>query len=60
MEVLNKQVSPIKGLYAAGDNASGWDYGNYNFRHPGSTICFALCSGFLAGQSAAKYLSKFR
>jgi fumarate reductase flavoprotein subunit len=57
MEVVGKQGNLISGLFAAGDNASGWDYASYNFGHPGSALCFALCSGFIAGENAAKHVS---
>lgn len=54
-EVINKQDRPIKGLYATGDCASGWEYRNYNLKHPGSAMTFALCSGYFAGRNAAAY-----
>jgi fumarate reductase flavoprotein subunit len=53
MEVLDMQERPIRGLYATGDCASGWEFANYNLRHPGCAMTFALCSGYFAGQNAA-------
>ena len=55
-EVLNKQDIPIKGLYAAGDSAGSWAPLTYSHRYPGSASSFALCSGFIAGENAAKYM----
>jgi fumarate reductase flavoprotein subunit len=52
MRVIGRQGSPIPGLYAAGDCASGWEHENYNLRHPGSAMTFALCSGYIAGRDA--------
>jgi fumarate reductase flavoprotein subunit len=56
MQVVHKENLPIPGLYAAGDCASGWEHANYNLRHPGSALTFALCSGFIAGEQAARYI----
>jgi len=56
MEVVNKQFDPIGGLYAAGDNAGSWLSQNYDLTYPGVAMGFALCSGFIAGESAASYL----
>ncbi len=56
MEVINKQDSLISGLYAVGDNASGWEFIDYSFRSAGAALCFALCSGYIAGENAAKYV----
>jgi fumarate reductase flavoprotein subunit len=56
LRVIDQQGLPIPGLYAVGDCASQWEYANYNLRHPGSAMTFALCSGFIAGQEAADYV----
>jgi fumarate reductase flavoprotein subunit len=56
--VLDRRALPIPGLYAAGDCASGWEHENYNLRHPGSAMTFALCSGFIAGREAADYVGQ--
>lgn len=55
MEALNKQGNVVKGLYAAGDNAGDWVSSNYS--HGGTSTTWAFCSGYIAGQSAAKYIS---
>jgi fumarate reductase flavoprotein subunit len=52
-EVIGKQGEPVKGLYAAGDNAGGCL--TIAYIYPGQGLCFALYSGFLAGENAAKY-----
>lgn len=54
--VIDRQDSPIPGLYAVGDCASGWEHENYNLRHPGSAMTFALCSGYIAGRDAVAYI----
>jgi fumarate reductase flavoprotein subunit len=56
MEVIDRRGVPVAGLFAAGDCASGWEHENYNLRHPGSALTFALCSGYIAGRQAGKYL----
>jgi fumarate reductase flavoprotein subunit len=53
-EVLNKQDIPVKGLYAVGDCAGSWAPLTYSHRYPGSASSFAVCSGFIAGENAAK------
>jgi fumarate reductase flavoprotein subunit len=58
MEVLDKHALPIPGMYAAGDCASGWEHQNYNLRHPGSAMTFALCSGYIAGKEAARFVQR--
>jgi fumarate reductase flavoprotein subunit len=57
-EVLNKQDIPIAGLYAVGDNAGSWAPATYSHRYPGSAASFAICSGYIAGENAAKYVFK--
>jgi len=57
LRVLDRESAPIPGLYAAGDCASGWEHENYNLRHPGSALTFALCSGYIAGREAAAYVT---
>jgi fumarate reductase flavoprotein subunit len=58
MQVMNNQDRPILGLYATGDCASGWEFANYNLRHPGAAMTFALVSGYFAGEHAAEYSKK--
>jgi fumarate reductase flavoprotein subunit len=55
-EVLNKQDIPIRGLYAVGDCAGSWAPLTYSHRYPGSASSFAICSGFIAGINAARYV----
>ena len=58
MEMVDRQDAPIPGLYAVGDCASGWEHNDYNLRHPGSAMTYALCGGLIAGQEASEYVSK--
>jgi len=53
MEVLDKQGSPVAGLYAAGDNAAG--FLSIAYKYPGQALAFALYSGFASGENAAKF-----
>jgi fumarate reductase flavoprotein subunit len=53
--VTGRRGGAIPGLYAAGDCASGWEHCDYNLRHPGSALTFALCTGIIAGQEAASF-----
>jgi fumarate reductase flavoprotein subunit len=57
MEVVDKQDIPITGLYAGGDNAGGWVSTHYA-AYGGTSLCWAFCSGFIAGENAAKYVSQ--
>lgn len=56
MEVISKQDSPISGLYAVGDNAGGWVSRDYTPKYPGFALAFAIYSGYIAGENAAKYV----
>ena len=57
MEVVDKTGSPIKGLYAAGNDAAGGFCGNtYNVRLAGAGCGFAFNSGRIAGENATKYV----
>jgi fumarate reductase flavoprotein subunit len=58
MEVLNKEDDPIPGLYAAGDTTGGWESETYNVNLSGSGLGFALNSGRIAGENAARYVSR--
>lgn len=58
MEVVDRRGGAIPGLYAAGDCATQWDYADYNLRHPGSALTFALCSGLISGREAAAFLAR--
>ena len=55
MEVLDKAIKPIPGLYAAGAITSGWLGPGFTFG--GSAMGFAVFSGYSAGKNAAAYLS---
>ena len=50
MEVSGGEGRHVTGLYATGDNTSGWvtEWGL-----PGTTLAFAFTSGYMAGESAA-------
>ena len=57
MEVLNDQDTPIPGLYAGGNTAGGWQSDTYCIILAGSTLGFAVNSGRIAGENAAKYVA---
>jgi fumarate reductase flavoprotein subunit len=57
MEVIDKAGLPIKGLYAAGNDACGGFCGTtYNVRLAGAGCGFAFNSGRIAGENASKYV----
>jgi len=56
MEVLDRQDNPIPGLYAAGSDTGGWESDTYCLSLSGSTFGFALNSGRIAGENAARYV----
>ena len=56
MEVLNQEDNPIPGLYAAGIDTGGWESDTYCVRLAGTTFGFAINSGRIAGENAAKYV----
>lgn len=58
MEVLDQHESPIPGLYAAGNDTGGWVSDTYCYVLTGTALAFALNSGRIAGENAAKYVSK--
>jgi fumarate reductase flavoprotein subunit len=54
MEVLNKDFVPIAGLFAAGNDAGGWEpRDTYNAILSGHALGFAFNSGRIAGENAA-------
>jgi fumarate reductase flavoprotein subunit len=57
MEVLNKKDQPIEGLYAVGNDAGGFAGTTYIGNTSGTGSGFALASGRIAGENAAKYVS---
>jgi fumarate reductase flavoprotein subunit len=56
MEVLDKQDNPIPGLYAAGVDTGGWETETYCVALTGSAFGFAVNSGRIAGENAAKFV----
>jgi fumarate reductase flavoprotein subunit len=58
MEALDNQDRPIPGLYAAGATTGAWESESYNYRLTGHLVGFALNSGRIAGENAAKYLRR--
>jgi fumarate reductase flavoprotein subunit len=55
-EVLDKSWDVIPGLYAAGTDACTIYGDSYVFILPGDTMGFALNTGRIAGENAAKYV----
>jgi fumarate reductase flavoprotein subunit len=59
MEVVDRTGKPIKGLYAAGNDAAGGFCGaTYNVRLAGAGCGFAFNSGRIAGENASNYVSE--
>jgi fumarate reductase flavoprotein subunit len=58
MEVLNQQDDPIPNLYAAGNDTGGWESDTYSLILSGFAFGFAINSGRIAGENAAKRISK--
>jgi len=54
MEVLDKKDNPIWGLYAAGVDTGGWESETYCCVLSGSAFGFAINSGRIAGENAAR------
>jgi fumarate reductase flavoprotein subunit len=59
MEALNRKDDPIGGLYVVGNDAGSVHSCSYTggADAPGSDLSFALCSGYIAGENAARYIS---
>ena len=55
MEVLDKNDTPISGLFSAGSDAGGWETDTYNLEITGAALGFAVNSGRIAGENAAKF-----
>lgn len=53
-EVLNKDLKPIDGLYAAGVATSGFLGHGYSF--PGTELGYSVYSGYTAGRLAAEQI----
>jgi fumarate reductase flavoprotein subunit len=58
MEVVDKEDSPIPGLYAGGLDAGGLYGDSYDVIMSGSTSAFAANSGRIAGRNALKYIGR--
>ncbi len=58
-EVMNKEFAAIPGLYAAGDTANDAHTHDYSLVYIlwGSTLGFAVNTGRLAGENAARYVN---
>lgn len=56
MEVLDHEDNTIPGLYAGGNDTGGWETETYNVELAGTTLGFAINSGRIAGESAARYV----
>jgi fumarate reductase flavoprotein subunit len=57
MEVIDCHDNPIPGLFSAGNDTGGWSGDTYNINLAGFTSGFAINSGRIAGENAAKYIS---
>lgn len=55
MEALDGAENPIPGLFAAGIDTGGWESETYCVLLSGSTFGFAINSGRIAGENAARY-----
>jgi fumarate reductase flavoprotein subunit len=55
-EVLDKNWEPIQGLYACGTDACDIYGDTYVFQLPGNTMGFAMTTGRMAAENAAKYI----
>ncbi len=55
-EVLDKEWSPIPGLYASGTDACNIYGDTYVFQLPGNTMGFAITTGRMAAEHAAAYI----
>lgn len=53
LRVIGRNGRVIKGLYATGDNTSGWVA---EWHLPGTTLAWAFTSGYMAGENAADYI----
>ncbi len=57
MEVLDHEDKPIPGLFAAGNDAGGWESDTYCYILSGTAFAFAINSARIAGENAVKYMS---
>ena len=56
-EVLDKNWDPIPGLYASGTDACDIYGDTYVFQLPGNTMGFAMTTGRIAAENAAKFIA---
>lgn len=54
MQVLGADDEPIPGLYAGGADVGGWNSDTYCAALPGTALGFAINSGRIAGENAAR------
>jgi len=57
MQALDKTDRPIPGLYAAGSATGCWESESYCYHLTGHLVGFAINSGRIAGENAARYVS---
>ena len=57
-EVVRPDGTPVKGLYAAGNDAGGMYGDSYDLLMAGSTIAWAVNGGRIAAENAVKYIGK--
>ena len=55
-EVMDKQDNSIPGLYAAGVDTGGWESPTYCWQIAGHAFGFAVYSGRIAGENAARFV----
>jgi len=55
-EVLDTEMDPIPGLYAAGADACNIYDDSYMFLLPGNSMGFAVNTGRIAGMQAVEYI----
>jgi fumarate reductase flavoprotein subunit len=61
MEAVDKDRKPVPGLYAVGTDSIGGLFGDsYDLVLAGSTMGFAVMSGRIAGENAAKYIATIK
>jgi len=57
MEAVDQAGNTIPGLFMVGNDIGGWESDTYCALLPGSTLGFAINSGRIAAETAAKYIS---
>jgi fumarate reductase flavoprotein subunit len=57
LEAVDKNSRPVPGLYVVGNDAGGLYGDTYDLLMSGSTMGFAVNSGRIAGENAAKYIA---